>query len=525
MTIDGKQILINGGTMEIYDLNSFTAQGKQLIADIGIVPERFKAAEEVEKDQFAKLGMRSACFFDKETFGVDRLVRGMPGFVGFASAAPGLTQEEFLAQAPFTASVRASLLKIRSNKIDHFPGLSRAEKIAKLKKMSYQSYLLDVMKLDPKIIDYLYRMDTHGVNGAFGADTYSAWTAFRKTRGGPGPFDGLDLGPVPSAGWNEGEQMHIHLPDGNGGVARLLVRWLIPEALPGKSMEDSIAPAVNYAVLDQARNDVRIRLKSTVVNVRHDGDPAVASETIVTYMTDGKAHHVRSANTVMACFNAMVPYICKELPQAQQDALHMSVRMPIVYTNVALRNWRAFEKLGVSNIYFPGGMHSHICLDPGTSLGAYKRSPTPDDPIFVNMWMTPMDPNSGLSARDQFRMGRQKLLDTSFAQFEASVRSQLSKALKGSGFDAEKDILGIFVNRWGHGYAGCANDLFDPDWTREEAPWVVGRKRFGRIAIANSDAGAICLTQAAFDQAHRAVTEIITDNVRPSFGFPWGERN
>ena len=522
MVINGKPILMNGGTMEIQDLDSYTPDGKLLLEDIGVRPARFFEAAKGDRRQYARMGLSNGCFFDQETFGVDRLVKGFPGFAGFGSSAEPLPMAEFLRQTPLSKSVQSSLLKMTDDRTDYFPGLTREQKIDRLRTMSYQSFLLDVMKLDPDIIKFIYRLDTHSVNGAAGPDSYSAWAAFRRAYG-PSAFDGLNLGERPKGGWTP-DQILIHFPDGNGTLARLLIRSLIPGALPGTTMEDSITARMNYAVLDEPRNKVRVRLKSTVVAARHNGDPAVAKDVSITYVRDGKAFRVKAANTVMACFNAMVPYICPELGQKQKDALHMSVRMPIVYTNVALRNWKAHEKLGVSNIYYPGGFHSQISMDNGARLGAYRRSPTPNDPIFVNLWKTPMEPNTGLNARDQFRVGRAKLLAISFEDFEYAVRDQLTRALGPGGFDPQRDILGIFVNRWGHGYAGCANDLYDPEWPREEVPWVVGRKRFGRIAIANSDAGATCLTQAAFDQGHRAVMEIIGDNVRPSFGYPWGER-
>jgi len=77
-----------------------------------------------------------------------------------------------------------------------------------------------------------------------------------------------------------------------------------------------------------------------------------------------------------------------------------------------------------------------------------------------------------------------------------------------TGFDPARDIDGITVNRWAHGYAHEYNSLSDPDWAEDEKPWVVGRKRFGRIAIANSDAAASAYSDAAIDQAYRAVSEL-----------------
>ena len=66
------------------------------------------------------------------------------------------------------------------------------------------------------------------------------------------------------------------------------------------------------------------------------------------------------------------------------------------------------------------------------------------------------------------------------------------------------------MNRWPHGYAYEYNALFDPDWGPCQAPHEIGRARFGRIAIANSDAGAAAYTDSAMDQAHRAVRELLS---------------
>jgi spermidine dehydrogenase len=314
----------------------------------------------------------------------------------------------------------------------------------------------------------------------------------------------------------------IHFPDGNAGLARLIVRWLIPESLPGHTMEDSVVTPIRYAALDQPSNDVRIRLNSTVVNARHQGERRTAKEVEVTYVRDNKAYRVRGGSVVMACYNSIIPYLCPELPAAQKEGLRMAVRKPYVYTNVVIRNWKAFHELGVSNISCPGSYHTSIGLDWGVSIGDYRCATSPEHPMVLHLSRVPKKP--GLPARDQFRAGRQELLTTPFETFERNIRDQLGRALADAGFDPASDIRAITVNRWPHGYAGGGNDLYDPDWSYDQAPWVRGRKRFGRITIANSDAAAVSLTQAAFDQGHRAVQELLNDVIRPEFEYPWAER-
>ena len=123
------------------------------------------------------------------------------------------------------------------------------------------------------------------------------------------------------------------------------------------------------------------------------------------------------------------------------------------------------------------------------------------------MLRTPCKP--GLSRRDQYRFGRYELMTTPFSTFERNIRDQLQRMLGSTGFDSARDIAGITVNRWAHGYAYEYNSLSDPDLPLEQRPYVIGRRQFGRISIANSDAAASAYTNVAIDQAYRAIQEQI----------------
>ncbi|MGB6266557.1 MAG: hypothetical protein WBF56_12515, partial [Candidatus Acidiferrales bacterium] len=128
-------------------------------------------------------------------------------------------------------------------------------------------------------------------------------------------------------------------------------------------------------------------------------------------------------------------------------------------------------------------------------------------PAVLFMLRTPCMP--GLPEVDQHRAGRGELMVTPFSKFEREIRDQLGRMLGPAGFDPARDIEGITVNRWAHGYAFTPNSLFDPPWKSGEQPWIVGRKPFGRITIANSDAGANAYTDVAIDQARRAIDETL----------------
>ncbi len=290
------------------------------------------------------------------------------------------------------------------------------------------------------------------------------------------------------------------------------MRELIPTVAPGETMDDVVTARFDYSKLDNANSRVRLRLNSCVIGVEHDGDPKSAKRVRVTYVRDGLAFRVYASACVLACNNAMIPHLCPELPEPQREALALQVKTPILYTTVALRNWRAWKKIGIGGMIAPGSYHINAMLDYPVSLGSYSFAREPDEPITVHMERFPHRSNEGLTAREQHRAGQFELLSTPFETIERNIRSQLAGMLNDGGFDPVADIEAITVNRWAHGYAYWYNPLFDPiydDYDDERHPHMRARKRFGRVAIANSDAGARANIASAIEQGHRAVAELI----------------
>jgi spermidine dehydrogenase len=511
--LGGRLQLLNGGTLLIDSPNPYSPVADGLIKALGIDPPKFDA-QFTDRKLYRSLGLKSAVFFDKETFGEDRLVVGTPGRSWDEEASTNQKHKnspwsDFLVKAPLSPRVRLDIARIEEAKTDYMPGLSSAEKKMRLSKMSYRDFLLNVVKADPGVIPF-YQPRTQGEWGV-GIDAEPALDCWAL--GFPG-FQGMGLEPgsaphmsYSAAGYANGGSYRFHFPDGNASIARLLVRSLVPDAVPGHTAEDIVTAQVEYARLDRAEAPVRIRLSSTVVCVRNVGSPASAKEAEITYASGKQVFTVRAKGCVLACWNMVVPYLCPELPEQQKQALHYLVKVPLVYTSVAIRNWTAFQKLGTSRVSAPGSYWPEMSLNAVVNIGEYRSPTSPGEPILIHLSRAPCKP--GLPAREQHKIGRYELLSTTFEDFERKTRDQLSRTLSGGGFDPARDIEAITVNRWPHGYGYEYNPLFDPDWPEDEQPNVIGRKRFGRVTIANTDSAATAYTDAAIDQAWRAVNELL----------------
>ena len=511
MTYRGRTLMLNGGTSYLESVNHFSAVCQTLLAAVGIDTERANVTSAAGRRFYRSLGLGSATFFAKEVFGEDRLVMGRGGQSGGWA--------KWLAQTPLSPEAQRDIARLYDDGAnpDYMPGLSDADKKDRLARISYRDFLLDVAKVHPSVIAFF----DDRPKGSFcvGIDGHPA--LYGWVQGYPG-FQGMNLEPLSPVGplahigggqhgreneWDEGPD--IYFPDGNATLARLLVRAMIPDALPGTSLDDSMTSRLAYDRIDRAGSDARIRLNSMVISARHLGDPDAGRGVEITYVRDGKAEKVRADHCVMACYNGVIPHLCPEMSDEQKAALMYGVKMPLVYTNVLIRNWTAFTNLGVSRVTAPGMYHTGVNLGRSVQFGDYQPSTSPDEPMILHMTRTPCAP--GHPKKEQHRLGRADLLATTFETFERNIRDQLGRTLEGGGFDAARDIEAITVNRWPHGYAYSYNTLDDPiEWalfTPDDRPCVVGRRRFGLISIANSDAAASTHTDSAIDEAHRAVRE------------------
>ena len=485
-TYEGRTLIGFGGTMLMEEPAGYPEVAKTVIEELGI--DYARADDYYQADFFTAQGLQTATFFDAETFGQDHLGLG------------GLFDPSVLINAPLSEGAKADLARLFADEVDPLADKTDEARRNILNGMSWQDYLKAYLGLGDEALRYIQKR-SHGV-WAIGADALPAYLAAADSYPGFGKTKRQGTGAA-SEGGN-----YFFFPDGNASIARLLVKKLIPEVAPSQSMEDLVTDHYDYSALDQPGNAARIRLSSMVTTLKHRGGD-LSGPVDVTYVKGDAAFQVSAKKVVWAGYHAMLPYLCPDIPEEQRAALALSERAPLTYTNVLIRNWRSFKKLGFSRAYCPGSVFNSVRMTFPVSMGDYKHSSTPDDPVILHLQHIPTDP--GKSAAEQFRQGRRQLLETPFETFELNVRTQLNRILGPGGFDAANDIAAITVNRWPHGYAYSVDPetedvAFLPDeWEGRYRPWVEARRPIGNIVMAGTDAASNAMSEAAIEEAYRAV--------------------
>ena len=503
----GVRLIGYGGSQSLDSPSLFSPAAAGLLKDLGIELDRFKN-EFFDKGWSERQGLtQQGLFFGREAWGEDRLVRH----------AKDEADAQWLARTPLPAAAQASLAALLTEPRNVLPLLkSRAARRSALVGMSYRDFLQKSWRADPAVLRF-FQADTQGYFGV-GID---ATTALDAWAGGLPGFGGLDLGDAIDARMSpSGRQLMAsqddyiyHFPDGNAGVARALVRSLIPAALPstltGNSMEALVDARLDRPRLDEPGEPVRIRLGATVVGLRHLGPPERAEAVELRYVdAAGRVRIVRARQVLLACWHRVIARLTDELPRAQVDALNDQVKTPLIYTTVLLNNWRAWQRAGLHSLNVVDGFWGDVALDFPVSMGSQRYPQSPDEPILLHLSKVVV-PGNGAPARSQAAQGRAMLMNWRFDFLEGQVRSLLQGALGSFGFDAARDIEAITVNRWAHGYAYEYMRPWDRYWPRGPLPCERARRGWGRVAIANADAGAYAYAHSAIDQATRAVQELL----------------
>ncbi|MGD9800522.1 MAG: NAD(P)-binding protein [Parvularculaceae bacterium] len=495
-SVGGRRLIGHGGSQSIDGPAGYSAGSKAILSALGVDVSKFYGY--FDQDFYARRNMRAGMFLDQKTFGAPSLTE-IP-FAYWSEPPSPKSVKKALSAMTASEETRSALKSLVLRDKDLLNGKTADEKTAYLRSISYETFLRDHANAPEELIRLL-RPVPHGIWGV-GWDALSALEAARWSMPGT---SGLALGAHLHNDHESEEPYIFHFPDGNASLARLLVRKLVPAAISGGTMEDIVLADADYSKLDLPANDLRIRLSSTVVDIAHSDTRRSVD---VVYVENGAVRRVRGRHAIMAGYMAMTPHICAEMAEEQKDAIRYFTKIPLVYVNIALTNWRAFDRAGFHRIYCPGSFCEQISLDFPVSIGDYRFSASPDEPIVLHLQKVPTAPELGLNEKDQHRAGRRALYALSYDDFETAMVEQLTEMLEPHGFDASKDIAGITVNLWPHGYAYEYNELYDgPDLSPAAGPHLAARERIGRISFANSDTSAYAYVNGAFDAAIRAVGE------------------
>jgi len=486
-TMSGNTRISYGGSQTLVNPHQGGEVVLGLLKDIGIDLDRFETA--YDSGFFRRHDLGAVTYFNQRTFGQDKVVKHpFCNYPNYVHGLPGaeLSNEEGVREAPLSNRGKEQLLRVLNGGL-HAINVPEEDLQNYINTTPYFDYLKNTLGVDDSKV---LRMARHsGLDWAStGTDLMSIGAA--KNCGA--------LGFAPVAVYDADRPYIHHFPDGNAGVARALVKKMIPNSAKGDNAEELVLARFNYAELDKFSNSVRVRLNSTVVDVRHGGDPQSSSDVLVSYVTDNKSYQLKAKAVVMACYNMIIPHIVSGLPKKQAAALRLQGKSPLQYTTVGLRNWRAFKERGIGLAMSPGNWHQAVLMDFPVSLGGYEYTKTPDDPCVIQMISCPYGDTVGAPRREQYREARYRMLSLQFSDYEEEIRNHLGGMLSNDLFEFDRDVESITVNRWAHGYTtgGPGNST------------SIGRRPFGRITIANADSAPGADAKTAMMMAHRAINEL-----------------
>lgn len=299
------------------------------------------------------------------------------------------------------------------------------------------------------------------------------------------------------------------LPGGNDGFSRHFIKKIIPNGIEGSyNYNDIMNGKIVFSQLDNPSNPVRMRLRATVVRVEHEGENLEASSGVsVTYSKNNKTYRVKAKKIIMATGGWVNKHVVRDLPDEIREAYDAFNHVPFLIANVAVKNWRFLEKLGISSCVWRDGIFGNSCnVRLPMTVGDYQPEIDPNKPAIVTFYVPFYYP--GMDMVEQGMTGRAELFSTSYADYEKKIRAQMVELFGETGFDPDKDIAGIILNRWGHAYVTPQPGFFF-GVDGKPAPSDVIRKGFGRIAFAHSELQGMQHWGPAADEGARAVGQLV----------------
>lgn len=373
-----------------------------------------------------------------------------------------------------------------------------------LDSMTYSDFLSNEMGIKSPFIEKYLAPFGAAMGMGLGPDVISAYQAFNFLQ--PGVMQYLryeGLGDITD---------YIHLaqwPGGNTGTLRHIARKLNPDLFwNSDSLMDILTGPINWNVIDEPGRPVRIRLGSLVVNVVHDDQPERASNLTVTYLNEGAMRSVKARHVVMAGQQHLNKRVVADLPAKHREAMDQFMHAPMMVINVALRNWKFMDNLGVASVrWFDDDLGWFLTLRRQMIIDGEEPMPLePDKPVVVTMYNSFCLP--GLPIEEQTVNARMKMFGMTYAEIEQKVREQFTAMFGPGGFDADRDIAGIIVNRQGHAYVATPPGFFFGK-DGKPAPSDVIREPHGRIAFAHAELMGMQMWEGAVQEGERAGDQVL----------------
>jgi spermidine dehydrogenase len=399
-----------------------------------------------------------------------------------------------LESAPIPPPVRKELLKWRQDQSTFLRPAYFGDDISRrLDTITLEDHLVERYGISRDTIRS-YLSPVAGGGYGIGPDALSAYTDYAADTFAP--MDDSD---------ETGAQM---FPGGNTGFARLMVKTLIPGSITGEHTVEAVCRGkVHFAALDRPGTRTRIRLGSTAVWVKHEGDPAHSQFVRIVYTREGRVYAVKARSVVMAGGSWTTKHVVRDLPQTHQEAYSQFYRSPCLMANVAVRNWRFLYRLGITGCRWFEGIGNYMQVRKIATFGADAPTMGPDSPVVLTLKILYSYP--GMPAEQQRQRGRSELLGASFRELERRIREQFQDMFAPSGFDAGHDIAGIILNRWGHAYLNPQPGFFFGKEGKPAPSETLRRAPFGRIAFANTDLSGIMDHRSSILEASRAVEQLL----------------
>jgi spermidine dehydrogenase len=394
-----------------------------------------------------------------------------------------------LEETPFRPEVRQDLLRWRNTGGEPGQDFRR-----RLDTMTYAEYLEGELKLHPEVTRFAAPI-IGLINGA-SPDAVSAFAAAQIGMPGVGRVRSR-TGPLPQS-----------FPGGNATYARHFVKYLVPDGISGPAGFEGVHHGrVDFAALDRRDQAVRIRVGATVLRVEHAQSASSEEHVVVTYEKDGRLYRTKARAVVMASGGMMTRRVLADMPADMRDAYSQFLHAPALVVNVALTNWRFLRELATPCCrWFDDDFGFSCNIRRPMTAGAEMPPMHPDQPTVLTFYMGLQSP--GVPIADQMSQGRQRLLERSYADYERSIRRQMTRMFAGLGFDARRDIAGIILNRWGHARLVQPPGFY---YGRDGRPSVreVVADGFGRIAIGHSELNGHQSATGAMAQGRRAAEQAL----------------